>query len=201
MKKYLQNRKTSEIDCFRCKIKCLKPNSEITRNLKLNKKLFCSRSCSIKYGASIRNSSSYKNNYDISKHCTNRTDKYTPFRYLFRTCKKRNFEFSLTIEDLINQWKIQQGIYIYRGFKMYLRTYSKKKFDNKMLQASVDRIDSNKGYTKENIQFVCMPINYMKSVFTDTQVKEFLFNLKNSDYSEDRTISSHSNVLDALGSP
>lgn len=28
---------------------------------------------------------------------------------------------------------------------------------------SIDRIDSNKGYTKDNVQLVCSAINFMKS--------------------------------------
>ena len=41
-------------------------------------------------------------------------------------------------------------------------------------QASLDRIDSSKGYIKGNIQFISTPINYMKSTMTDSEVKSFL---------------------------
>ena len=37
---------------------------------------------------------------------------------------------------------------------------------------SVDRIDSNKGYTKNNVQLVCMAINQMKS---DMSIEELLY--------------------------
>lgn len=38
---------------------------------------------------------------------------------------------------------------------------------------SIDRIDSNKGYTDDNIQVVCMIYNFCKNKFTEDQVSEF----------------------------
>ena len=34
-------------------------------------------------------------------------------------------------------------------------------------QASLDRIDSSKGYVKGNVQFIVAPINYMKNTLSD----------------------------------
>lgn len=188
MKKYLHNRKTSEIECFTCGTKCLKPDSEILRNLRLNRKMFCSRSCSVSYGSKFRDRSK-GNYYDISKHSRDKIDEYTPFRYMLRSCKKRFKECTLTLEDIKSKWEEQKGICPYTGFKMELRTYAKQT-NNKLMQASVDRIDSNKGYIINNIEIICLCINYLKSDFTKEQVTEFLTKFKNSDFSEDRTISS-----------
>lgn len=43
---------------------------------------------------------------------------------------------------------------------------------------SIDRIDSNKGYTDDNIQFTCMIYNFCKNSFTEEQVEEFFNKLK-----------------------
>lgn len=45
-------------------------------------------------------------------------------------------------------------------------------FDGRIDQfrASVDRIDSNKGYTKDNVQLVCAQVNLMKHQSTETEL-------------------------------
>jgi hypothetical protein len=172
MKKYLQNRKTTEIQCFNCKKFCLKPNSEIIRSKKINRNMFCSRNCSI----SFNNKGIQRNKItDISKYCNNKIDKYTPIRTYYTRSKKRLKEFNLTLDELLNQWNKQNGICPYTNLKMDLKNSTKS-----LKKASLDRIDSNKGYTSDNIEFVCLGINYMKSNFTKQQVSEFLnsFNLK-----------------------
>jgi hypothetical protein len=42
---------------------------------------------------------------------------------------------------------------------------------------SIDRIDSKKGYIKDNIQFVCMAINQMKSDLTLDELYFFCENI------------------------
>jgi hypothetical protein len=49
-------------------------------------------------------------------------------------------------------------------------TNAKIKFDDKTKlyeTPSLDRIDNNKGYTKDNVQWVMLGINYMKMKFTN----------------------------------
>ena len=41
-------------------------------------------------------------------------------------------------------------------------------------KASLDRINSSKGYVKGNVEFVCSSINLAKNSFTREQMKEFL---------------------------
>lgn len=188
MKKYLQNRKLTEIICDNCKENCLKPISEVNRNNKLNRKLFCSRNCSVTFNnkSGTRNT---ENRFDISKKAGNRNDGFTNFRYLYRSAKRRYKEFDLTLQDLKDQWDKQNGKCPYTGFQMIPRTYTKTPID-KMRQASLDRIDSSKGYVVGNIEFVCCAINYLKSDFSQQEVVDFLNDFKSSDFSEDRTISS-----------
>lgn len=56
-----------------------------------------------------------------------------------------------------------------------------KKFDsfllhhlNKNFMASVDRIDSTRGYFRDNVRFVSATVNYAKNDQTEEQFQEFL---------------------------
>ena len=65
-------------------------------------------------------------------------------------------------------------------------------FDNRILErerdsfgivsqtiASPDRIDSNEGYTKDNIQIVCMGYNQLKNKYSDKMAMSFIEMIKN----------------------
>lgn len=91
---------------------------------------------------------------------------------------------TLSLEDIRNQWIIQNGICPYTGIKMELQTATSK-CKNRLNLASLDRIDSSKQYSKDNIEFVVLPINYMKNQFKKEEIIEFLkifqkINLENS---------------------
>lgn len=74
--------------------------------------------------------------------------------------KHRNkiLDATVTVEDLARQWEIQQGRCALSGVPLTLRTRVKDTSST----ASVDRIDSTKGYQPENIQWVHKAINQMK---------------------------------------
>lgn len=42
---------------------------------------------------------------------------------------------------------------------------------------SIDRIDSDKGYTIDNVQLVCMAVNQMKSDLTNEELMYFCNNI------------------------
>jgi hypothetical protein len=71
---------------------------------------------------------------------------------------KRNQEFSLTIDDVINCWNDQAETCAYSGRKMTLES-------GKLNTVSIERIDSSEGYTVKNTILVCQAINRMKSNF------------------------------------
>lgn len=170
MKKYLQNRKTSEVICQNCNQPHLKPITEINRNNEIGRKMFCSRSCCISFNTKRRKVRSV-NSFNIGQYSTNKIDIYTPFRYLFKCSKSRNKEISITLEDLLNQWNFQKGICPYSGVSLILPT-SRNKLSY-IYRASLDRIDSTKGYIKDNIQFVSTCMNLMKNNLTDKEIKHF----------------------------
>ena len=75
------------------------------------------------------------------------------------SAKKRNQEFSLEINDVVGFWNDQAMICAYSGLEMTLEA-------GKLNTVSIERIDSNIGYTKENTILVCQAINRMKSDFS-----------------------------------
>ena len=157
MLKYKQNRKLIQCSCDYCHKLYDKPISEYNRNIRLNKHNFCSRSCSIKYSNTISKRKGNLNNL-ISN---NRRDEFTPFRYYYRNAKKRFKSFNLTLEYLKELWEKQKGICPYTGIKLKLATYTTN-HNNPIYTASLDRIDSSKGYEIGNVQFISTAINYMK---------------------------------------
>jgi len=161
MKKYKQKRKLIKINCDHCNKEFSKPISELNRNKKLNRNNYCSRSCSGKSSSNLQHLKSIRSNYDISKHSKNRNDKYTGFRYYYRNCKGRFKDFDITLDDLLEQWHLQNGVCPYTNFNLILyKKNSNTPYENR---ASLDRIDSSKGYIKGNIEFISLPINYLKN--------------------------------------
>jgi predicted DNA-binding protein YlxM (UPF0122 family) len=92
---------------------------------------------------------------------------------VFNKCKTnatdRNIDFNLTIEDLDYQYKKQNGKCLISGINIGFHDDKKK---SKILStASLDRIDSNKPYTIDNIQWIHKKIQQMK---WDTSQYEFI---------------------------
>ena len=72
---------------------------------------------------------------------------------------KRNQKFELVIDDVIEMWNQQERVCAYSGRWMTLEP-------SKLETVSIERIDSDQGYTKENTILVCQAINRMKSDFS-----------------------------------
>jgi hypothetical protein len=75
-----------------------------------------------------------------------------------KSAQKRNQEFSLMVEDVVDFWQKQQGICAYTGRKMCMES-------GQLNTVSIERIDSSIGYTVENTILVCQAVNRMKSDF------------------------------------
>ena len=76
----------------------------------------------------------------------------------FKTgAKARNIEFSLSIEDVVDILEVQSYKCALSGVDLSFQTKR-----GKIHRASIDRIDSSKGYFKDNIQIVDKDINKMK---------------------------------------
>jgi hypothetical protein len=173
-----KGRKLGNCKCDNCGIEFEKAQSEINRNLKLNRKNFCTRTCVGKFF--VEKLSKNNVNYDISKHSSNRKDGLTKFRYHYRNIKNRDKEIGITIEDLKEIWELQNGICPYLGIKLTLSAYTKIK-KCPIESASIDRIDSSKGYIKGNIQWISRAINHLKGDMSEDEllkVFDIIFNKK-----------------------
>lgn len=86
-------------------------------------------------------------------------------------CKTNNLEFNLDAEWLLPRLKGRCEI-TNLEFKMVKAEYRKKKQSGpKPFSPSIDRIDPNKGYTKDNCRLIISCVNAFKSTMTDKQMK------------------------------
>src|SRR5207253_5662498 len=69
--------------------------------------------------------------------------------------KRRDNSCALTFNDIKQQWDKQEGLCYYTGVKMSTLPNNKYYF-------SIDRYDSNNGYTSNNIVLCCNTVNIMK---------------------------------------
>lgn len=95
-------------------------------------------------------------------------------RYSLRCAKRRHKGCTLTLEDLQEQWELQQGVCPYTKLKLTLPEDGNVATLDVSIRASLDRIDSSKPYEVGNIQFISTPINYMKNSMSDEQTKTYL---------------------------
>lgn len=166
MKNYKLKRKLISIQCDGCGITYDKPITEYNRNIEKGRKSYCSRNCTGKFNHG--HLEKYRNLNDISQYSNNRANEYSQFKYYLKGPKARYKECLITVEDLKNQWEKQNGICPYTGIKLILTTHTKV-IKDPIYRASLDRIDSSKGYIIDNIQFISLPINYMKNTMSHEQ--------------------------------
>ena len=80
-------------------------------------------------------------------------------------------ELSITKNDLIELFTKQKGLCALSGIKMEHTINNNETIVENKYNISIDRINSDAGYTKENIQLVCWICNQMKS---DTEPHLFI---------------------------
>lgn len=164
-------RKKGKCICKNCGIEFEKPLSEIKRNEKLNRPNFCSRTCVGKHNT--KNLGEHLGNYEKIKGYKRSGDELSKFRYHYRNILKRNKDVSITVDDLKKQWVKQGGFCVFSGVKLELSSYTKIKKDP-IYAASLDRIDSEKGYHSDNIRWVSRAINWMKNDMSDDMLDKLI---------------------------
>lgn len=146
--------KTLTIVCDNCGTEFQRRASEVARSQRLGRRNYCSLKCS-----RLQNIPPYQ------------TDELSPFRWhlhqIRKHSKKRKGErgvVEVTLEDLKDQWELQKGRCPYTGWYLTQMTNCGKKnrIDLAAHRSSVDRIDSNKGYSKDNIEFVAYSVQMAK---------------------------------------
>jgi len=162
-----------KIFCEHCKKEVEKERGEINRSKRLRRPLFCSRSCSVAAG----NKKTPRGTASHLKKGRER-DQFTPFRWFLARIKTRVKEKgknnNLTLEYLKQLWESQNGICSFTGWRMELpRHASGWNESSSPKRASLDRIDSSKGYIQGNVRFVSVIANYARNSFDDKEVIAF----------------------------
>lgn len=86
----------------------------------------------------------------------------TRYTKLQNSASKRNINFNVSLEYLWNLFKTQKQICAITG-----------DYINNIEEASLDRIDSSKGYEENNIQWVTYQANVSKHIMTMNELYEF----------------------------
>ena len=111
-------------------------------------------------------------------------DEFSPFRSHFKGIRQRSvekeLEVAIDLRALKIQWDKQNGICPYTGRKMLLAKSTNDVKTATPNTASVDRIDSDKGYTIDNIQWVCLMAQYAKNIFTEQELITFCEDVANN---------------------
>lgn len=89
--------------------------------------------------------------------------------HIKRHAKTRDLEFNVTIEDAWKQFEKQKGCCALTGIEIGFN-YHKGAYNCRT--ASLDRIDSNRGYTNDNIQWLHKDVNWMKGKFPSSRFVE-----------------------------
>ena len=139
------------VKCLKCGNKYRTGHSALNRK-KNNKGLFCCHKC---FNVSMK---SKKRFTMITENIS-----LTLYKKIEHQASVRGVEFNVTPENLES---IFNGHCYLSGIKIKLGTYSRTKGIQDIGNASLDRIDSNKGYVKDNVAWVYKPINVMKHILS-----------------------------------
>lgn len=95
----------------------------------------------------------------------------TYFNIIRRGAEYRGLSFNVTIEEIWDLFKKQGEKCALTGKKLEIQRLNKHR---KAQTASLDRIDSTKGYEKDNIQWVHKDINRFKNSFSEQHFLEMV---------------------------
>ena len=85
------------------------------------------------------------------------------FAHLIKDASRRKkVSCFITVEHLRDVWQRQEGLCAYTKLPLSSEAHQ-------LNTVSLDRIDSDKDYTSDNIQLVCVPINRMKLDYSEDQ--------------------------------
>jgi hypothetical protein len=165
-------RKKELVTCSnpKCNKEFYKDSSEVKRNKKVGRKNHCSLECCGYTSHKHLKKYSEENIKYLIPYRGVKRDQYTGLREHFRRIKKRKHDYDITLQDLLDLWNEQKGICVYSGVKLVHPNEN----GNNLNTASLDRIDSTKGYVKGNLQFISIMCNYAKNNSTNEQMIEFL---------------------------
>lgn len=165
--------KTIQLTCGWCAQTFSKPLKEVTRQRKKGREIFfCNLSCSAN-ACLVPHSGPHDPTSLLKRAYRREPDAFSPFRWFLKCAKQRGLECDLTLETLKEMWDAQRGICPFTGWLLKLPYGASRRDKLHPDSASLDRIDSTKGYLKSNVRFVSVMANYARNRFTDQDVVNF----------------------------
>ena len=184
--------KNIEFTCQECQSTFEKSASEYRRTSKRGYRQFCSRACGNEYKKKhgsefvghldwwVKSDANKKHALSIQQAGARaRWGEQDSFREFLRRARKsvtrKGLDLDLTLDDIKVVWNNQRGKCPYTGWDLELpKSTSKKKHNT----ASLDRINSSRGYVVDNIQIVCVMANFAKSDFDEEIMQKFCHAIK-----------------------
>lgn len=171
-----------DVLCHGCGTKFKREQGELNRSERLGRQTYCTQSCQVSYSnKNFRDHKTLGNTENLKPG--KEKDEYSPYRWFMARVRHRLAKkgpSDLSVEDLKRLWKDQEGICPYTGWKLILPDSTrgwdpKRKWteQERMRRASLDRIDSRRGYQRDNIQFVCQTANFAKRGLTEEEFDLF----------------------------
>ncbi len=159
-----------EVVCSVCEAKFQRWKGEVSRSLRLGRPMYCSRECAAR--ANIKN---IPRSSISAAHLNpgNKRDDHTPFRRHMLSIQKRDWECTVTLQDLKEQWERQDGVCPYTGWKLVNLNSTGHRLPKTPNRASLDRINSTRGYVLGNIQFVSLMAQYAKHGWGEEELIQF----------------------------
>lgn len=172
--------KTIIVKCKVCGNSFDKPKNEYNRRIKLGKTdFYCSLNCSGNRDDNKSMLLEFGKNYLFKggeNKCKTEEQKLkSSMRNFAKRVRARKSKFveELDLDKMIEIWNYQNGKCKFTNVDLVLQHRPEYKTISNNYKASIDRIDSSKPYTIDNIQFISLTVNNLKSSMLEKEVFEF----------------------------
>lgn len=172
--------KTIKVKCKCCDNLFDKPKNEYNRRIKLGKTdFYCSLVCSGNSNENVERLKSIAKPHLFkggeNKFTTEAQRIKSSMREFAKRVRARKSKFveELDLDKLIEIWNYQNGKCKFTNVDLVLQHQPEYKTISNNYKASIDRIDSTKPYTIDNIQFISLTANNLKSNMLENEVFEF----------------------------
>lgn len=152
------------------------------KNGRASDHFFCSISCSTSWANSNIKWSDERRRAMSKSLIGNNIAKKGDFTWYLSQVRSRHPDHDLDEEFLRHIWDTQEGRCAASNVPLKIRRNSNSQ---RMTPdtASLDRKDSNRGYTRDNVQFLAYTLNLGKNSFSDEELSEFINLMKQEDSS------------------
>ena len=168
MKTKQYKRPTTLVECCVCNKEFFKENRAIARSIREGAKNYCSRKCS---GTNAILGIYPKEHQDAMRYYT---------ASIKKRATRKNMEMNIDLKYLNDLFQHQDGKCAISGVSIFIPSDHLSRKNHGLNVASVDRIDNDLGYTKGNIQFTALGINFMRNTLSITEIKRFLNEIRDS---------------------